>query len=601
DYALIGDRIACALVSLHGSIDWACFPRMDSPSVFARILDWGKGGHFQVAPTAPFTSSRRYLDDTPVLETTFLTESGTVLLTDFMPAEFITLERPADSAIVRIVRCTVGEVSLSVKLQPRFNYARSDSTWSVNDEVGVRATNYGESITLYSPLAFTVEGPTAEAELLLRAGEEHTLIMTYRRPSSMFWRSDLVARVPAILAETIQHWRAWIGRCSYSGPHQDLVRRSAITLRLLDYAPTGAMVAAPTTSLPEWIGNDRNWDYRFSWLRDTVYAVYAFYVLGYPEEGETFLGWVFDMTRSEPADLRVLYGIGGERETVEFELSHLEGYRGSRPVRVGNAAGLQKQLDMYGDLVDCAYLLVSRGGSISPELWALLRNVVDYVCEVWTEPDYGVWEVRSAPRHFTYSRGLCWVALDRGLRIAERYGFEADLERWRMVAEEIRWSLFEEGYDANRGAFTQAIGYTDLDAAVLAFPLRGILSATDPRFVSTVDRIVEELSVDGLLRRVSPTFEDGVGGGEGAFLLCSFWLVDAYALMGRLDEARALFDRLIAYRNDVGLFAEMVNPRTGELLGNFPQALTHIAAISAATNLASAEASAAAPAGSRAP
>ncbi len=589
DYGLIGDRVTTALVSKAGSIDWACFPRMDSPSVFGRLLDWDNGGHWQIAPVGEWESAHTYRADTPILETTFTTPTGSATLVDFMPPHFVTLERPGDSAIIRTLTCTAGEVAFDLEFRPRFNYARSAGRWQENPGTGVRASNFDESVTLYGSGDFEIAGDIARTSSRLSEGESITYVMTYRRPCSLFWATDLTQRVPAILKETEDHWLRWIDQCLYRGPYEPIIRRSAITLRLLDYAPTGAIVAAPTTSLPEWIGGDRNWDYRFSWLRDTAFALYALYVLGYREEGEAFLGWIFDMTQGEPAELRVLYGVGGERECVEFELSHLDGYRGSKPVRVGNAAQVQRQLDIYGDLVDCAYLLVRYGGAIGPDLWRLLRNVVDHVCEAWVQPDYGVWEVRSDPRHFTYSKAMCWVAIDRGIRLAERCGFEADLPRWRKVAAQVHEAVMKEGFDPERGAFTQAFGYKDLDAAVLAFPLRRVIEATDPRFISTVEKITAELATDGLLHRVSPTFEDGVGGGEGAFLLVSFWLVDAYTLMGRVEEARALFDRLLTYSNDLGLFAEMVDPRTGELLGNFPQAFTHIACIGAAVNLARAE------------
>jgi GH15 family glucan-1,4-alpha-glucosidase len=359
-------------------------------------------------------------------------------------------------------------------------------------------------------------------------------------------------------------------------------------MRLLDYAPTGAIAAAGTTSLPETIGGIRNWDYRYSWIRDAAFTLQALFALGYPEEGATYLSWILDMTRGRPRSLKVLYGIGGEQENVEFELHHLDGYRGSRPVRVGNGAQNQRQLDIYGELLDSAMMLCDEGGTITEDLWELLRAAVDYVCEVWREPDYGLWEVRTQPRHFVYSKAMCWVTLDRGLRLAETCGYDCDRDRWLATRDEIRAEVLDKGYNEERGSFTQAYGHEDLDAALLSLPLRHFIEAKDPRMVGTVKRIREELTLGNnshLLWRVSPEFEDGLHGREGAFLLCSFWLVDCLTEMGEVEEATTLFDRLCAYANDVGLFSEMVDPNTGAHLGNFPQAFAHVALVNAAVRL----------------
>jgi GH15 family glucan-1,4-alpha-glucosidase len=588
DYAIIGDRISLALVSKSGSIDWACFPRMDSPSVFAAILDAEKGGSWSITPVGEYRVERQYVPNTNVLETTFITRFGEATLTDFMPPASIEVARPDDSSIFRIVKGLKGEVAFHLHFEPRFDYARALSLWSINEGVGVRANHFDQALTLYSDLPITIAGNAATADFVVRRGEERLLLATYRRPGSLLWRQfpEDIARLAQDGTE--EYWRTWVERCSYDGPHGDLVRRSALVLRLLDYAPTGAIAAAGTTSLPETIGGIRNWDYRYSWIRDASFTLYSLYVLGYPEEGENYLSWILDMTRGQPRSLKVLYGIGGEQENVEFELPHFDGYKGSRPVRVGNGAQNQRQLDIYGELLDSAHLLHRHGGTIADELWPLLRAVVDYVCEVWKEPDYGLWEIRSAPRQFVYSKVMCWVAVDRGLRIAAERGLEHDQAAWESTRDEIRNEVLTRGYNEERGCFTQAYGYDDLDASLLALPLRRFIDADDPRMLGTIERVREELALGGtdhLLWRVSPSFEDGLKGKEGAFLLCSFWLVDVLAALERIEEAEALYDRLCSYANDVGLLAEMVDPHTGAHLGNFPQAFAHVALVNAAVHL----------------
>ena len=588
DYAVIGDRVSLALVSRTGSIDWACFPRMDSPSVFASILDVVKGGCWSITPTGDYHVERRYLPNTNVLETTFITDAGAATLTDFMPPPTVELERPGDSSIFRILRGVRGEVEFAINFGPRFDYARAIPIWSVQEGMGVRASHFNQALTLYTDIAMEVEDDVAMATVTVGPGDERALVASYRRPASLLWRQLSEDLATAAEAATAHYWRSWIERCTYEGPHNDLVRRSALVLRLLDYAPTGAIAAAGTTSLPETIGGIRNWDYRYSWIRDASFTLYSLYMLGYPEEGENYLSWILDMTRGQPRSLKVLYGIGGEQENVEFELPHFDGYKGSRPVRVGNGAQNQRQLDIYGELLDSAYLLHRYGGTVTDDLWPLLRAVVEYVCEVWREPDYGLWEVRMAPWQFVYSKVMCWVAVDRGLWLAEDCGFECNREAWERTRDEIRAEILEKGYNEERGCFTQAYGYEDLDASLLALPLRRFIDVDDPRMLGTIERIREELALGGtdhLLWRVSPSFEDGLKGTEGAFLLCSFWLVDCLTALGRLDEAETLYDRLCGYANDVGLFSEMVDPATGAHLGNFPQAFAHVALVNSAVHL----------------
>ncbi len=588
DYAIIGDRVSLALVSRTGSIDWACFPRMDSPSVFGAILDAEKGGSWSITPVGEYRVERRYLTNTNILQTTFITPFGEATLTDYMPPPLVELERPGDSSIFRVVRGVKGEIEFTIQFAPRFDYARAAPSWSVNEGIGVRASHFDQALTLYTDIPMAVEDDAARANVTVHSGDERALVASYRRPGSLLWR-QISGDLPRVAEETTEaYWREWIERCSYDGPHGDLVRRSALVLRLLDYAPTGAIAAAGTTSLPETIGGIRNWDYRYSWIRDASFTLYSLFVLGYPEEGENYLSWILDMTRAQPRSLKVLYGIGGEQENVEFELPHFDGYKGSRPVRVGNSAQNQRQLDIYGELLDCAHLLHRYGGTIAEDLWPLLRAVVDYVCEVWEEPDYGLWEIRAAPRHFVYSKVMCWVAVDRGLRIAEECGFECDRDAWQQTRDQIRNQVLEKGYNKERGCFTQAYGYEDLDASLLALPLRRFIDADDPRMLGTIERIRKELALGGtdhLLWRVSPSFEDGLKGTEGAFLLCSFWLVDCLTTLERIDEAERMFDRLCEYANDVGLLAEMVDPVTGAHLGNFPQAFAHVALVNCAVHL----------------
>lgn len=589
DYALIGNRISTALVSRDGSIDWACFPRMDSPSVFARILDTKRGGSWQLAPEQAYEVHRAYRPATAILETTFATGTGTATVTDFMPAHSAELERLGDSAIIRVVRGVSGRVEMTNRFHPAFDYARAGHRWETAPGIGIRATTGSESLTLYSSrLEFEIDGAAATGRFETRAGEDHVLILSFRKPAAMLFGHGVRNLAPRALRLTEEYWTSWVGRMTYEGKYREQVERSAITLRLLDYAPTGAIIAAPTASLPETLGGIRNWDYRYCWIRDASFTLYAFLLLGYPEEAETYLNWLLDVSAGDPASLKVLYGVDGERHSPESVLNHLEGYGGAQPVRIGNGAQDQPQHDMYGEILDCAYLMYRNGGVLSDALWDLLCRAVNYTCDIWETPDHGPWEVRSEPRHFLYSKVLCWVAVDRGLRIADECELPCDRDRWAAVRDAIHADVIANGYKAESGAFTAAYDGDDLDAAILALPLRRFIDADDPRMAGTIDRIAADLAFPGaphLLRRVSPQFEDGLHGDEGAFLLCSFWLVDCLVMQGRLDEAETLFDELIAHANDVGLFAEMVDPASGRHLGNFPQAFTHIALVVSASNL----------------
>ncbi|MDZ7727730.1 MAG: glycoside hydrolase family 15 protein [Dehalococcoidia bacterium] len=590
DYALIGDRLSAALVARDGSIDWACFPRMDSPSVFGRILDREQGGFCQLVPASRYEVTREYRVDTPILETRFTTGTGEALLIDFMPPQTGNFERLGDCSIVRIVRGVKGRVEMDVLFDPRFDYGRGIPQWEIEPGTGARAYTEREGLTFHSTrleFARRDEGGV-ESRFETRPGEDHIFVLSYRQPPAMLFGSSVRELAPKALEHTEAHWREWLSRCTYDGPHAGMVRRSLLTLRLLDYALTGAIVAAPTTSLPETIGGIRNWDYRFCWIRDAAFTLYSFLTIGYPEEAENYLNWVLDVTRGDPRALRVLYPIEGADHVPEQVLDHLEGYRGSAPVRIGNGAEAQRQLDMYGEVLDCAWLMHRRGGIIGETLWELLRAIVDYVCEVWSLPDHGPWEVRSEPRHFVYSKVLCWVAVDRGVRLAEERGFACELDRWRETRSAIATEIETHGYKEPPGTYTAAYDGEDLDAALLALPLRRFVDANEPRMAATIERIRTELAMEGapeLLHRVSPGFEDGLHGDEGAFLLCSFWLADCLAIQDRPEAAEDLINSLMGHANDVGLFAEMYDARTGNQLGNFPQAFTHIALINALVNL----------------
>lgn len=598
DYALIGDRVSAALVSRDGSIDWGCFPRMDAPATFARILDADRGGSWRIAPARRYTSSRRYRPDTAILETSFETGTGTVRLTDFMPLGTPNARRAADGTVVRVVQGLTGRVEMATQFDPRFDFGRAALQWESEPRHGVRAMSGAESVTLHAPdVSFAVGERGATGSFDVRAGDEVAFVMSYRCPPSLLFGPALATAVPGLLEHTDREWREWAGQCTYRGPLEAAVRRSLITLKLLDYAPTGAIAAAPTTSLPETIGGIRNWDYRYCWIRDAAFTLYAFLVSGYAEEAATYLDWVLDVTSGDPASLRVLYGLNGEPQAPEVELAHLEGYMGSRPVRIGNGAQNQLQLDMYGEILDCAYLMLRNGGVLSNRLWDLLRRIVDHVCQVWELPDHGPWEIRSEPRHFVYSKVLCWVAVDRGIRLAGGMGKDSEVAEWMLVRDSIREEVLARGYNEDLGAFTAAYDGEDLDAAVLALPLRRFIDANDPRMASTIQRVRSELAIPGaehLLRRVSSDFPDGLHGREGAFMLCSFWLADCLTMQGKADEAEALLQALLAHANDVGLYAEMVEPLSGRHLGNFPQAFTHIALVAAAGNLARARARSAA-------
>jgi GH15 family glucan-1,4-alpha-glucosidase len=583
EYGLIGNSHTAALVSTDGSIDWCCLPRFDSPSIFAAILDDRKGGRFQVKPQIPFQSGQVYLVDTNILQTTFKTESGNASVVDFMPCYRTSRRRlihPPE--IHRQVNCTEGEVPLEVLFEPRPNYAR--------DEVLVNASKYGvvvkgktETLALCSSDPFAIEENRAVSRFNLKQGESVELVLRYGADKP---GSPVLYRLQDKLRRTEAYWRGKAGDCIVGGPWREAIVRSYLTLHLMLYSPTGAIVAAPTTSLPEEIGGGRNWDYRYTWLRDASLTLNAFFNLGHIDEGLSFFNWLVTLCDKCGAKAQILYDIDYEHPLDEQILDHLEGYRGSFPVRIGNGAYDQTQLDVFGEVLEAAYSFYSMGGYISRSTWESLESFVEAACENWRKPDSGIWEVRGGPYHFVHSKLMCWVAVDRGIKIAEKLGYDANLNRWRQVAGDIRDEILAKGWNEKIGAFTQHYDTEALDASNLLRPLFGFLPVTDERIRSTMERSKEELGWKGLIRRYCTDLaDDGLSGSEGAFLWCSFWLVRNLLKQGEFEEARALFERLLGYSNHLGLISEMVDPDSGEALGNFPQALTHLAVITTGLEL----------------
>lgn len=589
DYALIGDAHSAALVSRDGSIDWCCFHRFDARPVFARLLDRGRGGHFHIAPMEPYTATRRYLPGTNVLETRFTTAAGAVTVVDCFavtddsgdPAA----ERPhPHHQLLRFIRGERGTVRIVVDFSPRFDYGRTVPRIEM-PEAGVALVYGGADALVYQSAVHVIQEGLADcrSEMAVRAGEETFVAATYAAPHELRAARLSLDDARAAVDRTRRFWERWAARCTYDGPYREAVLRSALVLKALTNEPTGAIVAAPTTSLPEAIGGVRNWDYRFTWLRDAALSLYALFILGYVDEAHAFMTWLKRTTAGRADELQAVYGVGGERFLPEVEMAWLEGYRGSRPVRVGNAAADQFQLDVYGYLLDTAWLYHRHGGEVEGAFWDLIRGAVDAVARQWMEPDRGIWEVRGATRHFVSSKVMCWVAVDRAIRLARARGLPADLERWQALRRTIRRRVEAEGVAPDSGAFVQAFGARALDASNLLIPLVRFLPPEDPRIVATVRRTERELAVDGLVYRYADG--DGLPGGEGAFLICTWWLVDNLALIGDVPRARELFERTLGFANDVGLLAEQVDPATGALLGNFPQAFSHIGLIGAAMNL----------------
>ena len=580
DYALIGDGETAALVSRGGSIDWLCVPRFDSPACFAALLGGPEHGRWSLAPRDGARSvSRCYRNDTLLLETSFETDTGAVTIVDCMP------QRDGPPVVIRQVVGRRGTVAMRMELVIRMDYG-SVVPWVRRSARGIRAVAGPDALQLTSDVPIRGEGLTTVADFTVSAGESRALTLA--------WHPSHLPPLPpvdpeAALAETEAWWRQWAGRCTYAGPDREAVLRSLITIKAMIYEPTGGIVAAPTTSLPERLGGVRNWDYRFCWVRDATFALNALILSGYLDEARAWGQWLIRALAGTPAQLQIMYGLGGERRLTELELPWLPGYERSAPVRVGNAAYAQFQLDVWGEMLDCAHAAARAGLEVDPEGRRLMNTFMHHLESVWTEPDEGIWEVRGSRRHFTHSKVMAWVAADRMVKMTAAAGREAPTDRWRVLRDTIHEDVCRRGFDPARNAFVQSYGATELDASLLMIPLVGFLPVEDPRVRGTVAAIERELLVDGLVQRY-PT-ESGVDGlppGEGLFLACSFWLVDNLVLLGRRDDARRLYDRLLALRNDVGLLAEQYDPRARRLLGNFPQALSHIALVNSACNLSQA-------------
>jgi alpha,alpha-trehalase len=587
DYALISDCRSAALVSTSGSIDWWCARRFDGPSLFARILD-DDAGHWRIGPVAQARSSRRYLDETMVLQTTFRVPGGTAEVIDAMalgPNERgHDLGKGSPGVIVRRVTCTSGSVDMELEYAPRPEYGLIRPLLGAQRS-GVSARGGADVLALSASVPLAVDGSTARAHFTLRAGETAHFALRHRasweRPEGS-WRA---ATVEARLQDTIRGWRTWSRlHQAYTGPWRDLVHHSGRVLQALTFQPTGAIVAAPTTSLPESVGGERNWDYRYTWVRDSCLTLEALWVAACPDEAHRFFAWLAGAVASQlqgGRDLQIMFGVGGERDLSERSLGHLRGWRDSRPVRVGNGAWSQRQLDVYGELLGAARLLRDQLGGLDPATRRFLVDAAEAAAARWTKTDQGIWELRGDPRHFLYSKLMCWVALDCAVGLADVLDAPERVPEWTATRDEIRQAILERGWSDSAGAFTQAFDTDDLDASNLMMAITGFLPGDDPRMRATIDAVADRLTDDrGLVYRYRS--HDGLEGEEGTFLLCTFWLAHAQALAGEVDRATATMERAVAFANDVGLLAEEVDPSTGELLGNFPQAFSHIGLINAA-------------------
>jgi GH15 family glucan-1,4-alpha-glucosidase len=590
DYALIGDCRGAGLVSRDGSLDWLCFPRFDSPSVFAALLDAETGGSFRIRPTGEFRIERRYLPGTNVLETTFHGPSGSLALRDLVTVSSEEDKRASltpEHEVLREIEGITGEIEIEIFYDPRPDYGRVRPLLEQRGEHGLRCEAKGAALILRSelPLKLVGDGRSARGVGRIRAGERKYLSFTYGK--------EAPAVVPPLgeaahgrLERTARWWQEWANRCGYSGPYHEAVIRSALALKLMTYAPSGALVAAPTTSLPEWPGGVRNWDYRYCWLRDASFTLRALSTLSYYEEAEAFHGWVLHATRLTWPELQVLYDVFGEARLPERELPHLEGYAGSRPVRVGNDAHGQLQLDVYGEVLDAAAWFVERGGRFDRDTSRMLNGLGHTVCRRWREPDEGIWEGRSGRFHHTHSKVLCWVALNRLVKMHEAGRLEISADLFRAHRDAVRAEIEVRGYNEQLGSYTRTFDGDEMDASLLTLPLYGYIEGTHPRMRSTCARIHEKLARDSLLYRYETGTDDGLPSGEGAFGICSFWAVECVARGGDVRAATRAFERLLSYANDVGLFAEEIDPDTGAALGNFPQAFTHIGLINAALTVA---------------
>lgn len=605
DHGLIGDLQTAALVSTDGTVDWFCCPRFDSPSVFGSILDADKGGYFRFAPDRECVSRQLYFPDTAVLITRFMTPDGVGELYDFMPVAG--KQATNRHRLVRQVRVVRGTMRFVLDIQPQFNYGRTRHTVEVTDDgavfvpepAGGQASPAPANPALTLHIAGSNHHSLADsgvglqrardgitAARTLKAGQTWGVVLESGTTQTRRLHAEDISR---LLRETTGFWRGWLHGSTYRGRWREMVARSAMTLKLMQYAPTGALVAAPTTGLPEQSGGERNWDYRYTWIRDGSFSIYALLGLGFTEEADAFAGWLRDRAREKAGDasgpLKIMYRVDGSSDLTEETLDHLEGWRGSRPVRIGNGAADQLQLDIYGEAMDALYQANRRSVRVTHQSWLEIAGFIDWLCEHWDQPDEGVWETRGGRRDFLYGRVQSWVAFDRAIRMATDRGRPADVIRWRTERDAIYNQVFDRGWNPKAGGFTQSYGSDVLDSALLMMPLQGFIAPSDPMWLDTLKAIDRELVSDSLVYRYNPSASpDGLAGNEGTFSLCTFWYVEALARSGRLDEARLVFEKMHTYANHLGLYSEEISS-TGEQLGNFPQAFSHLALITAAVNL----------------
>jgi GH15 family glucan-1,4-alpha-glucosidase len=587
EHGLIGDLHSVALVGTDGTIDWYCPGRFDNPSLFASILDARRGGYYRIQPTVPgWQAKQLYFPDTNVLITRFLTPDGVGEVEDFMPIAESSTER-ARHRLVRRVMVVRGQMEFAVEACPRFDYGRAEHTTERHAGGAVFASG-DERFGLFASRDLDGDGRDLRGTFALSQGERATFVLERLQEDEPL-RHYTGRATEAMREETVGYWRRWLGRSRYTGRWREMVHRSALTLKLLVYQPTGAMIAAPTTSLPEQLGGGRNWDYRYTWIRDAAFSLYALLRLGFTDEAEAFMDWLtrrfLDERMTAGGPLQIMYGVAGEIDLPEAELGHFEGYMGSSPVRIGNGAVDQLQLDIYGELMDSVYLYNKHGTPLYHDAWVHLSRIVEWVCENWDQADEGIWETRGGRQRFTYSRLMSWVAVERAVRVARQRGLPGDIYRWMAVRDEIYHQIMSFGWDPRRAAFVQHYDTDVLDASLLLMPLVKFIAPTDPRWLSTLNAIGDELVSDSLVYRYNiEASPDGLQGDEGTFSICSFWYVEALARAGQLDQARLAFEKMLTYANHLGLYSEEIGP-TGEQLGNFPQAFTHLALISAATNL----------------
>ena len=589
DHGFIGDMHTAALVGVNGTIDWMCFPHFDSPTIFASILDARKGGHFSISPVEKdFKSKQLYHPDTNVLITRFLSPNAVGEIVDFMPVDTSDGTEKHRHRLIRRVTVVRGSMKFRLECMPAFDYARKPHNVRLHKGSGASFIADDLSLALVTSIPLRRRNNGVFAEFTLGTGESAGFALQRVEEGEECGPLFTDQEYEDLHRSTVQFWRDWLSHCTYHGRWQEMVRRSALALKLLTYEPSGAVIAAPTTSLPESIGHGRNWDYRYTWIRDASFALYALLNIGFTTEAERFMNFVEARCRELDKDgsLQVMYGIDGRHDLTEEKLDHLEGYRGSRPVRIGNGAYNQLQLDIYGELMDAVFLYNRGATPISYDLWVNVRRLLAWLCDHWQDKDESLWEVRGGPREFTYSKVMCWVAFDRAIRIAQLRGLPADWEHWRGVRDSIFDEIMKKSWNPALGTFTQSYGSTALDASTLLVPVVKFLGPTDPRVLGTLNAIEQALVSDSLVYRYDPELSapDGLEGREGTFSMCTFWLVECLTRAGRLEDARLVFEKMFTYANHLGLYAEQIGP-SGEALGNFPQAFTHLALITAAYNL----------------